>query len=176
MAFPADGPNNSIKGVAPVNNKEQQFDMVFGISEEDPLYTTKVQQSGSPPSNGNSRMASPRQHNNTSLARSGSIGAPRFQNGKSPYSNGVVVKRASVSTSTLLDQELRPRPNVVSFDVNVKAAPVHGDTTLGLGSSTFLDGAPAYGTATKKIDSELSRKKSNSGLLKRVKSLKVSRK
>ncbi|GMF07737.1 unnamed protein product [Ambrosiozyma monospora] len=41
MAFPADGPNNSIKGVAPVNNKEQQFDMVFGISEEDPLYTTK---------------------------------------------------------------------------------------------------------------------------------------
>lgn len=30
-----------------------------------------------------------------------------------------------------------------SFDTSKKAIPVHGDTTAGLGSSTFLDGTPA---------------------------------
>lgn len=37
----------------------------------------------------------------------------------------------------------RLNPSVVAFDANQKAAPIHGLTTAGLGSSTFLDGAPA---------------------------------
>ncbi|KAG7813718.1 hypothetical protein KL921_001264 [Ogataea angusta] len=152
MAFPVDGPNNSIKGMAPKNNRDQQIDMVFGYNEDEPIYTSKSK--------------------NIQVS------------GKSPYSNGVVVKRASASNSTFLD--LKPNPNVVAFDSNVKSAPIHGDTTLGLGSSTFLDGAPAYGVQEKKDGGELGRKKSlvdrlrkkddeTTGLLRRVKSLKVSR-
>lgn len=34
-------------------------------------------------------------------------------------------------------------PSVVNFDSNTKADKVHGSTTAGLGSTTFIDGAPA---------------------------------
>lgn len=34
-------------------------------------------------------------------------------------------------------------PSVIAFDVNEKAAPVHGVRTAGLGLTTFLNGAPA---------------------------------
>ncbi|KAF5116018.1 hypothetical protein DV454_001948 [Geotrichum candidum] len=50
------------------------------------------------------------------------------------------------------------------FDSTLKEKPVHGDTSLGLGSSTFLNGAPASKIATDKFNQEqqqgLSRKKS----------------
>ncbi|ODV57815.1 Pal1 family protein [Ascoidea rubescens DSM 1968] len=38
---------------------------------------------------------------------------------------------------------LKSNDSVVAFDAKAKAIPVHGATTMGLGSSTFLDGAPA---------------------------------
>lgn len=52
-----------------------------------------------------------------------------------------------------------------TFDASLNQKPVHGNTSLGLGSSTFLDGAPASKTATDKFNQEqqqlgLSRKKS----------------
>lgn len=37
----------------------------------------------------------------------------------------------------------RLNPSVIAFDANEKSAPIHGPATAGLGSSTFLDGAPA---------------------------------
>lgn len=41
------------------------------------------------------------------------------------------------------DDILRKPTNAMSFDPVARVEPVHGDETLGLGSSTFLDGAPA---------------------------------
>lgn len=95
-------------------------------------------------------------------------------------------------------------PSVVAFDANVKAAPIHGLTTAGLGSSTFVDGAPAPKADEPQSTAGLGRKKSlvqrlrknslgdahdneflrpaayedetgGSSLLRRVKSLKVGR-
>ncbi|CAL1206368.1 unnamed protein product [Candida parapsilosis] len=37
----------------------------------------------------------------------------------------------------------KQNPSVINFDSTQKAEPVHGSTTAGLGSTTFLDGAPA---------------------------------
>lgn len=37
----------------------------------------------------------------------------------------------------------RMNPSVVAFDANEKSTPVHGYSTAGLGSTTFVDGAPA---------------------------------
>lgn len=37
----------------------------------------------------------------------------------------------------------RLNPSVVAFDANEKSAPIHGPSTAGLGSTTFLNGAPA---------------------------------
>lgn len=45
------------------------------------------------------------------------------------------------------------RKDGAAFDPIAKAQPVHGDTTMGLGSSTFLDGAPASRAAIKESTS-----------------------
>ncbi|ODV78509.1 Pal1-domain-containing protein [Suhomyces tanzawaensis NRRL Y-17324] len=39
--------------------------------------------------------------------------------------------------------DISSNPSIVNFASNLKAEPVHGSTTAGLGSSTFIDGAPA---------------------------------
>lgn len=41
----------------------------------------------------------------------------------------------------------RSHDNASTFDTTIKSNPIHGNTTAGLGSSTFLDGAPASRTA-----------------------------
>lgn len=41
----------------------------------------------------------------------------------------------------------RSHDNPSTFDATLKSNPIHGNTTAGLGSSTFLDGAPASRTA-----------------------------
>jgi len=63
------------------------------------------------------------------------------QNGFEPYENGSV------------------RPGLYKSEANVQSAtqrvePIHGEETLGLGTSTFLEGAPASRTAMKRRDSE----------------------
>ncbi len=68
-----------------------------------------------------------------------------------------------------------------SFDPVARVDPVHGDESLGLGTSTFLEGAPASKTAIQRRESEgesslqgggMSRKKS---LAKKIQGLKPSR-
>lgn len=57
----------------------------------------------------------------------------------------------------------RSQDNPSTFDATLKAKPVHGNTTMGLGSSTFLDGAPAPRAAYDAYAAQqqgLSRKKS----------------
>ncbi|VEU21485.1 DEKNAAC102764 [Brettanomyces naardenensis] len=182
LAFPPDGPNNSIRGMGPVHTKEDQYDMVFGLSEEDPLYSTKISSDAHRPLGQASSQQQQVRSQATQTAQSNSTPQlpqqPHYYTGKTPYGNGVVVKKASASAVRLND--LADNPTVTRFDVNTKSTPVHGDTTLGLGSSTFLDGAPASSSTQKKAQqrqkSELSRKKSildSSGFLRRVKSLKV---
>ena len=163
LAFPPDGPNNSIKGMAPMNSTENQYDLMFGVGDDEPLYTTKISHQGS----------------SSQQNRSRSSGNPDYYTGKTPYGNGLIVKKATQSTIRL--NELNNNPTTTRFDVNTKSTPVHGDTTLGLGSSTFLDGAPASTAAQKKAfakekeKTQLGRKKSileSSGFLRRVKTLK----
>lgn len=99
MAFPADGPNNSIGGASA---KKSALNEVFGreeIDDDDDLYKSR---------------------------------APN--RGVTAGSNG--------STSTL--DAIKPNAKTVTqFDVKGRTHAVHGPTTEGLGSTTFLDGAPA---------------------------------
>lgn len=98
MAFPADGPNNSIGGASA---KKSTLNEVFGreeIDDDDDLYKSK---------------------------------APNR-----------VIQSVNGSTATL--DAIKPNANTVTqFDVKGKSHAVHGPTTEGLGSTTFLDGAPA---------------------------------
>lgn len=157
LAFPVDGPNNSIRGMGN-NTKEETINYVMG------------------------------RHNNDFDA--GSAGAT-----DDLYHNSQTQSNSTISA-------IKPDPNITHIDANKPSTPVYGQTTLGLGASTFLDGAPA---ARKAMDEEavhraniggLNRKKSirqrltgeqpdsytkkteeesTNSLLKRVKSLKVGR-
>lgn len=56
--------------------------------------------------------------------------------------------KANSSTSTL--DAIKPNSkNITQFDSKMKTELVHGPTTMGLGSTTFLDGAPASSAAIK---------------------------
>ena len=54
----------------------------------------------------------------------------------------------------LLKSDLRPNVETVGFNTTAKVEAVHGDETLGLGTSTFLEGAPAARTAIQRRESE----------------------
>lgn len=100
LAFPADGPNNSIGGASA---KKSALNEVFGREEldDDDIYNAKL--------------------NNRPLSSS---------------------SEANGSTSTL--DAIKPNAKTVTqFDAKGKSQLVHGPTTVGLGSTTFLDGAPA---------------------------------
>lgn len=60
-----------------------------------------------------------------------------------------------------------------SFNATSKVEPVHGDESMGLGTSTFLEGTPASRTAIERveIESDQNMQQSNSGGLGRKKSL-----
>ncbi|KAK6455116.1 Pal1 cell morphology protein-domain-containing protein [Scheffersomyces xylosifermentans] len=51
----------------------------------------------------------------------------------------------TIKTRSTNDAAFTPKqnPSVINFDSNLKAEPIHGSTTAGLGSTTFVDGAPA---------------------------------
>ncbi|KAJ5692708.1 hypothetical protein N7462_002131 [Penicillium macrosclerotiorum] len=48
----------------------------------------------------------------------------------------------------------RPAPETVEFNASARIEPVHGQQTMGLGTSTFLDGAPASRSAIARRESE----------------------
>lgn len=118
MAFPVDGPNNSIKGLGGYNNsKSEQMNLAFGKydAEADDFNANKqvnpIQKTVSP-------MTAPALNPPTSILANNS-----GKNTPSPYNSKT--------------------PSVINFDSNVKSEPIHGIVTGGLGSSTFIDGAPA---------------------------------
>lgn len=91
MAFPIDGPNNSIAGGTNMT-KDDQLNLAFGnYHDEAPVIKT----------------------NRTQNDPTSSIYTPKLN------------------------------PSVINFDSNTNSTPIHGSTTAGLGSTTFLDGAPA---------------------------------
>lgn len=126
LAFPADGPNSSISGVG---GGKSAIKEVFGhndADEDDYLY----------------------------------------ESGRSNNFKGVV---ASGSSSTI--DAIKPHNRVMQFDTKARTELVHGPTTVGLGSTTFLDGAPAAKSEQKedilrKDHQGLQRKKSLSQRLK----------
>lgn len=111
MAFPADGPNSSIKGVGGNIDKNEQMNLAFGNydGEQD-----QIAGKTSPVKNQNSDGPVPLIKTNR--------------------------KTNDVPTSLFTPKQ---NPSVINFDSNMKAEPIHGSTTAGLGSSTFIDGAPA---------------------------------
>lgn len=117
MAFPVDGPNNSMKARLKTDDNNC-FNLAFGNYED---------------------------HNMI-------VGSA--VTGNSPY--------GKLTTPDPRTAELpRLNPSVVAFDVNQKAVPVHGPATFGLGSTTFVDGAPApKGEENNQSTGGLGRKKS----------------
>lgn len=119
MAFPVDGPNNSIKGLGGYNNsKTEQMNLAFG------KYDAEGEEFGAKnKANALQKTVSPvAPANNTAIIPPPSILA-NGKNTSSPYNSAA--------------------PSVINFDSNVKSEPIHGIVTGGLGSSTFIDGAPA---------------------------------
>lgn len=101
MAFPADGPNSSMK--ARVNTDDNsRFNLFLGNYED---------------------------HNMI-------VGSTVPRDSQAPYSKQPL-------SDPQASELPRLNPSVVAFDVNQKAVPVHGPSTIGLGSTTFVDGAPA---------------------------------
>ncbi|CAK9439052.1 uncharacterized protein LODBEIA_P32760 [Lodderomyces beijingensis] len=115
MAFPVDGPNNSIAGAGNVD-KDAQMKLAFGNYEEPEVEPPAV----------------------------------------------IKTNRVSNDTSTSIYTP-KQNPSVINFDSTAKAEPIHGFSTAGLGSTTFLDGAPAPKAADDNLNLNnggLSRKKS----------------
>lgn len=63
------------------------------------------------------------------------------------------------------------QPETVSFDAKANLDPVHGSESMGLGTSTFLDGAPASRSAIARRESEAEKEFQAEGGLQRKKSL-----
>lgn len=106
MAFPADGPNTSMKALPEGANKNSHLYMAFGDSQDQNEIV-------------------------------GSVGA---QNGGI---QGVPKTNRTSNDPQSSMYTPRQNPSVMAFDAHAKAEPVHGPSTAGLGSTTFLDGAPA---------------------------------
>lgn len=106
MAFPADGPNTSMKALPDGDSKDSHLYMAFGDAQDQNEIVGSI---GAPGSNGSTQIG--------------------------PKTNRVP-DQSSMYTP-------RQNPSVMAFDVHAKAEPIHGPSTAGLGSTTFLDGAPA---------------------------------
>ncbi|KAK6201494.1 Pal1 cell morphology protein-domain-containing protein [Scheffersomyces amazonensis] len=130
-AFPIDGPNNSIKGLAGNIDKNEQMNLAFGTYEEDqneivgrrgPAGTEYI-------SPGNSNVARNGSHNSNSNINI------------NPINNNTDMAIPSFKINS--GSTIYTNPSVVDFNANIKAEPIHGEISQGLGSTTFLDGAPA---------------------------------
>lgn len=126
MAFPVDGPNNSIKGLAPTS-KDEQMNLAFGNYEADQNEIIN-------------RKASIKKPSNTKVS---TRTLPADDASDENLANPLIKtnKQSDDPTTTLYTP--KQNPSVINFDANRVAEPIHGSTTAGLGSSTFLDGAPA---------------------------------
>ncbi|KAJ5594002.1 uncharacterized protein N7459_000210 [Penicillium hispanicum] len=62
-------------------------------------------------------------------------------------------------------------PETVNFDSTARIDPIHGPQSMGLGTSTFLDGAPASRSAMARRESENEAQMASNGGLQRKKSL-----
>lgn len=70
------------------------------------------------------------------------------------YSNQAATKGRSGSASYADASAPRPKGELPVFDPTARGSILHGDETLGLGTSTFLEGTPAARTAIQKREEE----------------------
>lgn len=80
------------------------------------------------------------------------------QAGYEPYSNGDLLPKTKLGEAAVMSATTRVEP-------------IHGEETLGLGTSTFLEGAPASRTAMQRRESEVAAPADGAGGLGRKKSL-----
>lgn len=145
-AFPADGPNNSIKGVQPNLTKDDQYDMMFGVNNID----TKDKQNILPYKE---------------------IPKAQQQQQQQQQQKQFAEREDSVDTVDTVAGALG-KAHISQLDVtNTKK--LVGEESLGLGSTTFVDGAPVYGAAAatnseKENNSGLGRKKTLLGRMKTI--------
>lgn len=120
MAFPVDGPNSSIKGQQNIKT-EDQMNLAFGnYQDQNEIVGRKYSIKQKLTSKSSDDVST--KSKTTDLTNNGQTFNAQVQ--KSMY-------------------DTRENPSVVNFDAHVKSEPVHGIQTAGLGSSTFIDGAPA---------------------------------
>ncbi|KAI5952742.1 hypothetical protein KGF54_003609 [Candida jiufengensis] len=146
MAFPVDGPNNSIAGSGGNVSKDAQMKLAFGNYDEN--------------------------DKNEIVGRKSSI--------VEEQTPAIKTNRVSNDPSSIYTP--KHNPSVINFDATAKTLPVHGYSTEGLGSTTFIDGAPAPAPIRSKSlsrsaktnykDDENSPPSQQNSFLRRVKSLK----
>ncbi|KAI5966971.1 uncharacterized protein KGF55_000380 [Candida pseudojiufengensis] len=107
MAFPVDGPNNSIAGSGGNIDKDAQMKLAFGNYDDI--------------------------DKNEIVGRKSSI---------VEESPAIKTNRITNDPSTSIYTP-KQNPSVINFDATAKTQPIHGYSTEGLGSTTFIDGAPA---------------------------------
>ncbi|KAK6462288.1 Pal1 cell morphology protein-domain-containing protein [Scheffersomyces coipomensis] len=128
-AFPIDGPNNSIKGLGGNIDKNEQMNLAFGTYDED--QNEIIGRKG------------PDVHTHTTIINGNNSNSNNYI--QVPPHNDIVVPPPPTPTikidpsSSIYTQN----PSVIDFNANIKAQPIHGEISQGLGSTTFLDGAPA---------------------------------
>lgn len=139
-AFPIDGVNNSLSAALDPRDKYATEDSIMGRTVDEAYQDFSARA----PVNGG-------------RAHGGGLGATTMHG-----QNGSTVTSSIQPASTSSTGSNSPQ---VTWNPAAKETPVHGDLTMGLGSSTFLDGAPASKEAIAKSSREttqagLGRKKS----------------
>jgi Pal1 cell morphology protein len=86
----------------------------------------------------------------------GHVGANKHKKGLAPIRRTSDPEPTAVPRTADDDYKLRPSPGVrsTSFDTRLKTEMVHGVESAGLGTSTFLEGAPAPKSAIEKAAAE----------------------
>ncbi|ODQ66231.1 Pal1-domain-containing protein [Nadsonia fulvescens var. elongata DSM 6958] len=117
-AFPINGPNNALSGWANGQaDGENTVDAIFGRGDQEAYLDFNSSYNKGFPSQ-KAKNLNP--YNNPSASASDSL------------------------TKNMANQNINASDNsIINFNSTSKATPVHGSTTLGLGSSTFVEGAPA---------------------------------
>ncbi|EGW31442.1 uncharacterized protein SPAPADRAFT_62006, partial [Spathaspora passalidarum NRRL Y-27907] len=128
MAFPVDGPNNYIGGSGGNIDKNEQMDLAFGNYNAD--------------------------RDDATFRRPGATMRTGRLSDDGPVTAGLKTNRVHDDPSSTI-YTAKQNPSVINFDSNLKAQPIHGSTTAGLGSTTFVDGAPAPKKAAQEAEQQM---------------------
>ncbi|XBW35315.1 hypothetical protein QEN19_000881 [Hanseniaspora menglaensis] len=147
LAFPKDGPNSSLAGkINASNGYQSKMNQVFGVTND---FTVDV--------NGGDDDDHVYSMDNSKMTKRGRQGEVINMNVNNISTDSLLTTGSSNTLAAVKNKN-----PVVQFDTNERAK-THGPVSQGLGSTTFLDGAPAAKDEEERqqmIQRSLSRKKS----------------